>query len=77
MTLHPLALTLLLFALLLAVATILFLRSLLRRRVGVLPSWRVLDHAIVCQDCGHVAQQGRRPAARYVCGLCKTDSYYL
>lgn len=69
-------LTALLFSVLLALGFVLFLRSM-RRRVGVLSSWRVLDHAIICQDCGRIAQSGRMPAARYVCGLCKTDSYYL
>lgn len=71
-----LSLTLLLFAGFVLLTLINFLRSL-RKRVGVLPAWRVCDHVIICQDCGVVFQSGRTPAAKMVCALCKTDSYYL
>lgn len=55
----------------------LFWRNARRKQVGVLPSYRIVDHGIRCQDCGRVMQDGRPPYARTVCGLCKTDSYYL
>lgn len=74
MTLLPL--TLLLFAGFVLLTLIALLRSL-RKRVGVLPAWRVTDWEISCQDCGQVFQSGRTPAAKTVCVLCKTDSYYL
>lgn len=70
------ALTCALFAFVLLALFAMFLNSL-RKRVGALPSWRILAHGIKCQDCGHVAQEGRWPYARWVCPLCKTDSYYL
>lgn len=71
-----LSLTLLLFAGFVLLAFITFLRCL-RKRVGVLPAWRVCDHAVICQDCGQIFQSGRTPAAKTVCALCKKDSYYL
>lgn len=71
-----LSLIALLFATFVPLAVITFLLSL-HKRTGVLPAWRVCDHAIICQDCGQVFQSGRTPAAKTVCALCKTDSYYL
>lgn len=70
----PLALPFFLFAFLTALGFLAFLRSL-RRRAGVLPSWRVTDYGIRCVECGEVLQSGREPFSRAVCTICKNHEY--